>query len=290
MMVTRLLLPSRALLVILLVAAMSFAVDAKATTLERNGAWTVNHEPDGCRLSASFGQGRNAVTAQFVRYQPGDAFELRLIGARLGTPYSITSTKLDFGLGGADRAQTMVGVAGRLPLLLIPSTRFDGWRYRQGHDDPPLVSVEQEAAVAALDFETGTSLRFQLRLGPMDRPMAALRACTDILLAYWGYDPAAQGRLTRYAGPTNSPNTWLTAGDYPPHALADNQSGVVHVRLDVGETGEVLGCHVIAHTNPDAFSEITCRLIEQRARMQPALDADGAPIRSYFVTSVRWLG
>lgn len=290
MMVTRLLIPLRALQVILPIAAMTIAADAKAYTLERSGAWTVNHEPDGCRMSASFGQGRQTITAQFVRYQPGNAFELRLIGRSLGTPRATTITRLNFGLAGTDRAPTMVGVSGRQPLLLISYTRFDGWRRRDGSDDPPPISASQEAAVTALEFETGTSRRFQLRLGPMGRPMAALRACTDNLLAHWGYDPAVQGRLSRYAAPTNSPNTWLTPSDFPADALADDQSGIVHVRLDVGEGGEVLGCYVIAHTDPDAFSETTCRLIRERARMAPALDEQGAPIRSYYVTTVRWIG
>lgn len=269
-------------------AAAAFASPVQAASLKKNGAWVATNEVDGCHLTANFGTGRQVVTAQLTRYQPGEPFELRLIGSGLLAPRRITITKLNFGLGATDRAPTMVGVTVNRPTLIIPSVRLDGWRARTAFDSMPAISPGDEARVNALTFEVHNGERYQLELGSMQRPMAALRECTDRLVAHWGYDPGQQARLQRRVTPTNETGTWLGQTDFPPDALKARENGIVHFRLDVGESGQVLGCHVIARTEPNSFADTTCRLVTQRATLLPALDESGKPIRSYHVQTVRW--
>jgi hypothetical protein len=69
----------------------------------------------------------------------------------------------------------------------------------------------------------------------------------------------------------------------------NGHNGLVQFRLDVDPGGKVAGCFILSRTSPDDFADITCRAMTRRARLQPALDAKGKPIRSYYVNKVIWL-
>ena len=49
------------------------------------------------------------------------------------------------------------------------------------------------------------------------------------------------------------------------------------------------GCRVLYRTNPDEFADLTCALISKRARFAPALDAKGTPVKSFYISNVRWV-
>ncbi len=65
-------------------------------------------------------------------------------------------------------------------------------------------------------------------------------------------------------------------------------NGYVRFRLDVDETGNVAGCRVLYRTNPDEFADLSCKLISKRAKFAPALDAKGKPVKSYYISQIRW--
>ena len=65
--------------------------------------------------------------------------------------------------------------------------------------------------------------------------------------------------------------------------------GIVRFRLDVDPTGAPAGCRVLYRTNPDDFADLSCRLLMKRARFNPALDAAGKPVKSYYINNIRWV-
>jgi hypothetical protein len=66
-------------------------------------------------------------------------------------------------------------------------------------------------------------------------------------------------------------------------------NGIVQFRLDVDAAGKITGCHVLHRTKPDLFADLTCRSITRRAKLEPALDAEGKPVRSFSVHKVLWI-
>ena len=80
----------------------------------------------------------------------------------------------------------------------------------------------------------------------------------------------------------------MNSGDYPSAMLRIGGNGMVQFRLDISETGSIAACHIQSRTNPDAFADLSCKLISKRGRFTPALDRNGKPVKSYFVSSVRW--
>jgi len=88
--------------------------------------------------------------------------------------------------------------------------------------------------------------------------------------------------------PIDNPGGWIAVSDYPPAALAAHQQGTVGFSLAVDAEGTVTGCRVISSSSAVALDEATCRLIQPRARFEPARDAAGRAIAGTFTSRVRW--
>ena len=80
----------------------------------------------------------------------------------------------------------------------------------------------------------------------------------------------------------------LRDSDYPEAAAAAGASGTVSVRYFVEVTGRVSGCRVTRSSGNAALDEATCRLIAERFRYRPSLDARGRPVRSVIVVDHDW--
>jgi outer membrane biosynthesis protein TonB len=174
-----------------------------------------------------------------------------------------------------------------LPALLFGKMRLDGVKQRPSGLDPAPVTPAQEASVTRVVVTVKGVEPLTLEFGSLAKPMEQMRACTKELVRRWGYDPDVQASLSRQAIPLNGAK-WFTPADYPKSALRANVSGFVAFRLDVDAEGKVAGCHILDRTEPDEFAALTCRNIRGRARLQPALDAQGKPVRSFFVSKSVW--
>lgn len=263
--------------------------DREPEVLARTGKWVVDYDRDACHLYAQFGKGKEMVIARFTRYEPGDWFDFALFGDRFRAFEPRVDAKLDFGIGGGpDDARATHGNAGKLAALFFSSTRLDHWERKTPLDVAPKVTPAQEAAVKGVSVAIRARRPFRLEFGPLDKPLAQLRRCSEDLVKSWGYDPAVQASLLRPVSAITPPGSWLNSSDYPLGALMGGHNGFVQFRLDVDPGGKVVGCYVLARTNPDDFADITCRNVSKRARLQPALDAQGKPVRSYYVQKVLW--
>lgn len=154
-------------------------------------------------------------------------------------------------------------------------------------------SVDAENAktgvrVQALAFALTGYGHYRLELGSMEKPMRAVRDCLNDLLAGWGFDAEVIANLRSPPTPLGNPGRWAMPDDYPSDALRNNQSAVVAFRLMIDSEGKVSDC-IVANINHDEdFAKITCGFLSKRARFAPAIDADGNPTPSYFVSAVNW--
>lgn len=263
--------------------------DREPEVLARSGKWEINYDRDACHLYAQFGKGDDMVVARFTRYQPGDYFDLALYGNRFRSFQAKAEAKVDFGLkepSGEERA--IYGSTGKLATVFLNALRFDGYAPKSRTEVPPKITPEQEASVHDLTVAIGSSRPLKLEFGSLGRPLIQMRQCLENLLKSWGYDPTEQAMLLRPVSPVNSLQDWLVPADYPFSAMQGGHNGTVQFRLDVDAKGEVVGCFVLARTSPDIFADLTCRGVVKRAKLQPALNALGQPVRSYYVQKVHW--
>jgi TonB family protein len=75
--------------------------------------------------------------------------------------------------------------------------------------------------------------------------------------------------------------------DIPRRALFEPH-GDVGYRLVIGANGRVERCDIIAPSGSSTLDEATCRLLQRRARYEPARDADGRAVPDSLVSRASW--
>jgi hypothetical protein len=281
-------------LALLLQPSAGFAANGPMR-LKPSSKWIADYQDQGCRLLREFGEGDDKATIVMSRYAPGDSFNLILAGKRFKRSAG-GSVELQFGPNEAQqKVDFFAGNLGSIPAMLTTSSMLLAPRPERpdnydpkNYIAPSPIGAEREKAVTQLQISRPLQTPIVLELGKMDRPMAALNACIDNLVATWGIDVEKHKSLSRWAAPVSNPGNWLTPKDYPVAMLSEGQPALVEFRLDVDPSGGVSGCQIQATTRPKAFDDAVCKALMRRAKFTPALDAQGNPLKSYWKSRVRF--
>lgn len=95
------------------------------------------------------------------------------------------------------------------------------------------------------------------------------------------FDPVA-------ATPRGNPGEWITTSDYRSTWINRGYEGVASFALNIDERGRVTDCSITRSTGHSALDQATCRLLERRARFEPARNASGAVTAGSYSSSVNW--
>jgi periplasmic protein TonB len=92
---------------------------------------------------------------------------------------------------------------------------------------------------------------------------------------------------------TETPLRWLKGrlkdSDYPEAASRAGIGGMVAVRFTVGTDGRVNACFVTQSSGNADLDGTTCRLIKERYRYEPPMDADGRALTATVVEEHEWI-
>ena len=80
----------------------------------------------------------------------------------------------------------------------------------------------------------------------------------------------------------------ITESDYPAKSLRKGDTGTVSFRVEVTATGRAGRCRITRSSGHDRLDRTTCRLIEERARFDPARDSSGEAMPGLFEGSFAW--
>lgn len=284
-------------------SAVSFPADAKeALSVAPSSKWIVNYADDSCRLARSFGKDKRQIYLMLDRFQPESRVRATLVGKPVRAISSARKISFRFGSNGPEQSRSFVtgDMKDGNPALMVNGALLiaeTGEMKAQVDDDilgeegaPESVAVDPSINDQVQFVEVGAPGRpaFRLETGAMGAPLAALANCTDDLLRGWGVDAEAHKTLSRRAIPVGDPRKWLSSNDYPEVMRLRGEQGIVHFRLIVDETGTAKSCHIQQSTRPREFDDAVCKGIMKRARFDPALDASGKPLASYYVNRVRF--
>lgn len=277
----------------------SFQAQAKPpVALEPSSQWHVVYDDDNCRLARVFGEGDAKVFLAFDKTSPISRLKPTISGPPvkklIGRTTGITAafgenekllpvTLALAGTIGPDKQPMLI--LGQLDLL---NRKIDPRDDENNWVDPPPPTPEQISKIRYFKVARN-GMVLALHLGPLSKALAALDACTADLVKTWGLDPAQQAALSRRPIPIGGPGHWVQSVDYPTSALADGKSAIIAFRLLVDASGKATSCKIQKATNSPEFIEHTCRVLMKWAKFTPALDAQGAPVPSYYANTVNWM-
>lgn len=280
---------------LIVIAAMgsslwSTIVLAKVVNLTPFTPWNVDYGEKICTLRRGFGFKEKPSVLIMDRFGPTDNFQLTVVSDEFKSFEQGEALFLQFGEQKPRRIETVVpGKAGTKTATLFFANKSLAEKIGDGEDEwRPTVTPATEAAVKSITISYYGKQRV-FATGPLDKPFAALRACTDNLVTTWGLDAKQQASLSRYARPLSSPGRWLNPSDYPAAMLNQGKQALVNFRLSVDAQGMPSACEVQSSYNDKKFDEVTCAVLMKRARFSPALDAKGAAVASFYLNTVRWI-
>ena len=288
-------------------AALAWPVMAGAKEplrLTPSSQWNVHYGDDSCRMTRVFGEGDQQIAFIADRYRPGDSLRISFVGKPARTSLNEGNIQLRFGPTEAEqevaffpatmndktpaivlRGSVRIAVRSETEIAANDAALKAGNYLFQWPD----VTPAQEAAVTFIEVKRAIREPFVLETGSLGPPLAALRKCTDELLTHWGIDVAKHRTLSRHVTPKSDPRRWVTSSDYPAAMAMMGKRAIVQFRLNVDAAGSPTACHIQQSTRPKPFDDAVCAAILRRARFEPALDAGGTPIASYWLNSVTFL-
>ncbi|MFB0613365.1 energy transducer TonB [Aurantiacibacter poecillastricola] len=234
------------------------------------------------------------------QFEPGPQFLLLLVSAdfaigeerpsiRYGndadviSPATVQIVAFDNGLEGILLGDNLLSPASRDELSELEGTE------RSLHHRALMHSADlraRETAIETITVQNTFGEDFTLRTGSMKPPMDAMRECMTAMVARWGLDPDIQRTLSRPAVPTDRYRVTRSVQQvYARSMRMTGESANLRIRLDIDEQGTVTGCHSQMPIGHDAFRKNACFNL-MRGQFEPALDADGNPVASYWTTGI----
>jgi protein TonB len=103
--------------------------------------------------------------------------------------------------------------------------------------------------------------------------------------------PAVETAATNAGSSSNRvriPAQWLGGGPTDADNRQGQLSGTVEVQVTVEPDGQVSNCTAIRGSGNAGLDAMTCRLVRERARFNPAFNAQGRPVSSQAYTTFVW--
>ena len=150
-------------------------------------------------------------------------------------------------------------------------------------DEPyhlPALSIDALAGSDRVAFEGLADGDLILATGPLAAATKAMNACSENLLSHWGLDVAAHRTLRSPVRMVDETVPWL---NYPEQQSFERMEGLIEYRVMVDSAGRATGCHVQSGGGPNTdFGDAVCHGMMNAVAFEPAINAGGEPIASYF--------
>lgn len=283
-------------LIAALATAAPAAVAAEPVVLKPTSPWNVDFGENKCRLARFFGEGEYRHLLSFEMYWPDDQLGMMVAGPAMKPFASLRPTDLRFQAEQTPiKTEPFAGRAGELGDALIFSgvrlaegVAWDG-RFEEPRSSIPALDTAMAAKTQFVSVKQGRS-EVQLASGPLGKAFDLLNQCTLDLVGSWGLDIEKHRTLTRMARWTNAKMlVRRIQASYPVAALATGEQAILRMRVIVSETGTVESCTLLDATVTRNLDSPACDYMK-RATFEPALDAEGKPMRSYFTSGIIYRG
>lgn len=239
--------------------------------------WKVDYAERECRLTRTFGKGKEEILFRLARGSSFDRYDIMLAGVAIpnkGGKVNITTT-----LEPQNASENFTGQ--NVP---VPKRNERVLRWFDGQTDLIASGPKDQVMVVKPGF--GKPIRLQL--DDFRDALAAMQTCHDDLLRSWQIDPVTLASFKALPKPMGNLGVWATTNDYPRKSLDAGIGGDVAFKLRVGSDGKPIDCLVIESSKIAELDATTCRLVMLRARFSPALGPDGVAAEAPYVNRIQW--
>lgn len=267
---------------------------AEPIVLKPASAWNLDIGENRCRLNRLFGEEGNQHLLALEQYYPSEGAGVFIAGPglkpfRSGAPTQLRLFAEQTPLTSSPFTGTAEGFG---PAVVYRSLRFDG----ETPSELPLQDLEgrgiahlappppQARSLTVAQGETSVTLE----TGPLASALAALNQCSEDLIYSWGLDLEQHRTATRRTVFLNGQNVSNAMAERFPSDLARAEGqAIVRLRVIVSAEGKVENCLLLNQTSRPKAAAPACKAMD-KARFEPALDAQGQPMRSYYATTVTY--
>jgi TonB family protein len=249
-------------------------ISADAEALAPTSGWVLDYREDQCLAYRQYGTAAAPVTLGIRPTPNGETYELLV--SRPGSTAAL-----------AMELQGSINLGhGALPTWVL---KYAGARGKGSITQFRISAAEmaQARSAAAVTFQIAAEPELTFPLSAMDDLLTKLDACNADLRDYWNATDEKKAQIKTPA--KGDVKAVFTDDDYPLQALENGHEGSTQYFLMLNEKGGVGGCFVIKPSGVPAIDAIGCQVIRARTKFTPAIDAEGRPIRSTYVTPpVKW--
>jgi hypothetical protein len=287
-------------LILALAAASLFAPSAAQaqggpTVFQPTGDWTADFGDDYCRLVRNFSDGSHDVSLAMERTSPGGFLKLLLVGDGVTTFRGAEQIGYSLLPSGSERDSRYVRseTADHKQFLSFDALTLAPFVFTPGQPPAPYRrDAEQETAraITAIGLAKGLTGPVRFETGSLRAPVRVMQACADDLLVVWGLDVEKHKTMTAAPIPNPVQGGVLPQGTIPFGEFAKLGGGANQVRVLIGADGKPTKCDIYSPSLSETLNRRICGLVMEMATYQPAKDADGQPMASFWMGSPLFLG
>jgi hypothetical protein len=259
------------------------------------GGWTADFGDDYCRLMRTFSDGKDEVSLALQRTQPGSFLQLLFVGDGITTFRGADQIGYTFQPAGSERETRYIRTetAEGKQFLSTEALTLAPFAFTPGAPPAPYrreAELEAARGINAVALGNGLTDPVRFETGSLRAPVEVMQACADDLLVVWGLDVEKHKAMTAGPVPNPTPGGVLPQGTIPFGEFGKLGGGFNQVRVLIGADGKPTACAIYAPSLSESLNERICNLVMQKATFQPAKDASGEAMASYWMGSPMFLG
>ena len=277
------------------------ANDAEEVVLTPISQWHLDMAESKCRLARQFGDKANPHLFYLEQWAPNRAAQWVVAGPSFDKYRDYRTVSYQFGPDGDGGEIRFVGgelgeygmsIDGSTSVAVRPETSAadTNGTFRSALPSEDRLQPENAKAIDRLTVSQKSRTTVHFALGPMAPPLRAMNVCMEDLVASWGFTAE---QVAAVAKPAAIENYALLAREvakrYPKAALIKGEQADFFLRINIDDEGKVTHCSLLNSTAADDDFELRkgpCEIFSAKARITPALDANGKGIATYLTTRI----
>jgi len=271
----------------LAIAGLAAPASAETLELQPSSDWKLDQRADTCRASRTFGEGEERVTMWLEQSGKEPSYKFTLIGNPLRNPYG-RAIEIKFGDEKENlRSYISAKSSKKRPVIMMFGLAIAPPDIEYGKDvEIEEIGAERENAITAIHLSRSIIDPIKLETGPMHPPLAFLRGCAEQLAITLARTSNSSARGKAKPAELTNARDLPRLIKYPTYLIRAEMDGSVLFRITVNASGKASNCHINRSNRPQLFDNAVCLGMLKHAKFNPALDAEGKPVASYYHSEV----